>query len=146
MKIKSFLRISLAAALIWGATACQKEVDRVFEDTSAVRMKESLADISEVLTSSEHGWYLEYLLNERLSGATTGGYSMLLKFDGKQVTAWGDAEGSDQPVTSLYKLTTDDGPILSFDSYNRVIHYFSTPSGLGHECYRTIRSLSGTWR
>ncbi len=131
MKIKSFLRISLAAALIWGATACQKEVDRVFEDTSAVRMKESLADISEVLTSSEHGWYLEYLLNERLSGATTGGYSMLVKFDGKKVTAWGDAEGSAEPVTSLYKLTTDDGPILSFDSYNRVLHYFSTPSGTG---------------
>ena len=126
MKIKSFLRISLAAALIWGATACQKEVDSVFEDTSAVRMKESLADISEVLTSSEHGWYLEYLLNERLSGATTGGYSMLVKFDGKKVTAWGDAEGSAEPVTSLYKLTTDDGPILSFDSYNRVLHYFST--------------------
>ena len=131
MRIKHFLRISLAAALIWGATACQKEGTRVFEDTSAVRMKESLADISEVLTSSQHGWYLEYLLNERLSGATTGGYSMLLKFDGKKVTAWGDAEGSDQPVTSLYKLTTDDGPILSFDSYNRVIHHFSTPSGTG---------------
>lgn len=131
MRIKHFLRISLAAALLWGATACQKEVNRVFEDTSAVRMKESLADIAQVLTSSQHGWYLEYLLNESLSGATTGSYSMLVKFDGKKVTAWGDAEGSAEPVTSLYKLTTDDGPILSFDSYNRVLHYFSTPSGTG---------------
>ena len=131
MKINTFLRISLTAALIWSATACQKEGNRIFEDTSAVRMKESLADIAQVLTSSEHGWYLEYLLNEKLSGATTGSYSMLVKFDGKKVTAWGDAEGSAEPVTSLYKLTADDGPILSFDSYNRVLHYFSTPSGSG---------------
>ena len=131
MRIKHFLRISLAAALIWGASACQKEGIRVFEETSAVRMKENLADIAQVLTSPQHGWYLEYLLNEDLSGATTGSYSMLLQFDGQKVTAWGDAEGSAQPATSLYKLTTDDGPVLSFDSYNRVLHYFSTPSGTG---------------
>ena len=131
MKIKHFLRISLAAALLMGAAACDKEGTRVFEDTSAVRMKENLAEIAQVLTSPQYGWYLEYYLNEDLSGATTGGYSMLLKFDGKKVTAWGDASGSAESATSLYKLTTDDGPILSFDSYNKIIHYFSSPSGTG---------------
>ena len=131
MKIKHFLRISLAAALLMGAAACDKEGTRVFEDTSAVRMKENLAEIAQVLTSPQHGWYLEYYLNENLSGATTGGYSMLLKFDGKKVIAWGDATGSAESATSLYKLTTDDGPILSFDSYNKIIHYFSSPSGTG---------------
>lgn len=131
MKIKSFLRISLAAALMVGAAACEKEGTRVFEDTSAVRMKDNLADIAQVLTSAQHGWYLEYYLNEALSGATTGGYSMLLKFDGKKVTAWGDASGSPESATSLYKLTTDNGPILSFDTFNKIIHYFSSPSGTG---------------
>lgn len=131
MRIKHFLRISLTAALMTGAAACDKEGTRVFEDTSAVRMKENLAEIAQVLTSPQHGWYLEYFLNEGLSGATTGGYSMLLKFDGKKVTAWGDATGSTESATSLYKLTTDNGPILSFDSYNTILHYFSSPSGSG---------------
>ena len=131
MRIKYFLRISLAAALLAGAASCQKDSARIFDDSSAVRMKENLSDVAKVLTSPQYGWYLEYFLKESLTGATTGGYSMLLKFEGNQVTAWGDAAGSPKSYTSLYKLTTDDGPILSFDSYNEVIHYFSTPSGNG---------------
>ena len=131
MRIKYFLRISLAAALLAGAASCMKDDARVFEDSSAFRMKENLSDVARVLTSPQHGWYLEYYLKESLTGASTGGYSMLLKFDGNQVTAWGDAAGSTKSCTSLYKLTTDNGPILSFDSYNEVIHHFSTPSGTG---------------
>ena len=131
MRIKHFLRISLVAALVGCAAACVKPDSYVFEDTSAVRMKKNLEDIARVLTTPQHGWYLEYYLKESLTGATTGGYTMLLQFDGKHVTAWGDAAGSTESASSLYKLTTDDGPILSFDSFNPVIHYFSTPSGTG---------------
>jgi hypothetical protein len=131
MRIKHFLRISLVAALVGCAAACVKPDSYVFEDTSAVRMKKNLEDIARVLTTPQHGWYLEYYLKESLTGATTGGYTMLLQFDGKHVTAWGDAAGSTESASSLYKLTTDDGPILSFDSFNPVIHYFSTPSGNG---------------
>lgn len=132
MRIQYFLRISLVAALFGCAAACNKPESYVFDDTSAVRMKENLSEIAQVLTAPQHGWYLEYYLNEGLSGATTGGYSMLLKFDGKKVTAWGDASGSSESATSLYKLTTDNGPVLSFDSYNKVIHHFATPSGSGN--------------
>ena len=131
MRIKHFLRISLVAALVGCAAACNKPDSYVFEDTSAVRMKKNLEEVGKILTSPQYGWYLEYYLKESLSGATKGGYSMLLKFDGKKVTAWGDAAGSPESATSLYKLTTDNGPILSFDSFNKVIHYFSTPSGTG---------------
>ena len=129
MRINSYIRIALLGGILLGFSACVKEANYVFDDTAAVRMKDNLESISKVLTSAPHGWYLEYFLNEDLASAGTGGYSLLLKFDGKKVTAWGDLKKSTESASSLYKLTTDNGPVLSFDSYNEVIHYLSTPSG-----------------
>lgn len=131
MRIKNYIRVALLWGILLGFSACVKEATYVFDDTAAVRMKDNLESISKVLTSSPHGWYLEYYLNEDLASAGTGGYSLLLKFDGQKVTAWGDLKRSNEPATSLYKLTTDNGPVLSFDAYNEVIHYLSTPSGGG---------------
>ena len=51
----------------------------------------------------------------------------------EDVEIWGDLfEGS---VKSLYKMTTDSGPVLSFDTGNYVFHYFATPSGSQKNLY-----------
>ena len=41
----------------------------------------------------------------------------------------------DEAYTSLYKMTTDNGPVLSFDTNNYAFHYFATPSGSSRNLY-----------
>lgn len=53
----------------------------------------------------------------------------MLKFgtDGN-VTAMSDALGADTKATSHYKLEQSASIVLSFDEYNKVIHFFSDPA------------------
>jgi hypothetical protein len=49
------------------------------------------------------------------------------------VEAWSDLFAASSK--SLYKMTSDDGPVLSFDTGNEVLHYFATPSGSSKNLY-----------
>ena len=44
-------------------------------------------------------------------------------------------ESPGDQVTSMYQIKGDMGPILSFDTYNHILHQFSDPNpdGLGYE-------------
>ena len=47
--------------------------------------------------------------------------------------AWADI--FKESSKSLYKMSYDDGPVLSFDTGNEVLHYFATPSGSSKNLY-----------
>ena len=126
--------VLLSALLVF--TSCLFEQKDMFDKTPAERMDAFLKEYQTLLESSENGWLLEYYPDSDLS---YGGYVYFLTFSEGEVSALFQlASDISKPVKSLYKMTPDDGPILSFDTYNSYIHYFATPTGGsgGYQGYR----------
>lgn len=117
-------------------TSCLFEQKDFFDKTPAERMDAFLSDYQSLLESAENGWFLEYYPDNDVA---YGGYVYSLTFyDGEVSALFQLANDVSVPMTSLYKMTPDDGPVLSFDTYNPYIHYFATPSG-GAENYQGYR-------
>lgn len=93
----------------------------MFDDSSANRIEASLAQVNEVLLSAKNGWLMKYYPN---ANQKYGGYNLFLYFsaDGK-VTAASDVAGVGERMTSLYSLKQSAGAVLSFDTYNSIIHF-----------------------
>ena len=124
--MKKFNIILLLAGLFF-CTSCLFEQKEIFDQTPAERMDAFLNEYQEILETAENGWILEYYPD---SDVSYGGYVYHLSFaDGKVSALFQLAANLDEPVSSLYKMVGDDGPVLSFDTYNSYIHYFATPSG-----------------
>src|SRR5574344_677148 len=108
--------------------SCMKDQEDVFDEPSSLRMQNTLDNTRKVLRGSEKGWVLDYYGG---SNQQYGGYAFAVKFDSLTCTA--SSELSSDTVTSYYKLTTDDGPVLTFDTYNSVLHALATPSADNYE-------------
>ncbi len=127
-------------------TACLFEEEDLFDKSSALRMDEEIkADIA-LLTAAPKGWLVDYYPE---SDYSMGGYAMHWKFmtDGT-VTVACEAEVNGVPVaevaTSLWDVKPEQAPVLSFDTYNKVLQYFCEPSqaditGLGGDYEFIIR-------
>ena len=100
----------------------------MFGESSSKRLQQALEDARTVLRSSENGWVMDYYIGD---DSSYGGYAFTVKFDSLTVTA--SSELSKGASTSYYKLTTDNGPVLTFDTYNDVFHALATPSAGNYE-------------
>lgn len=119
-----------AAAMLLPAQSCLKEEKDVFETSSSARMQEYIQEVKDILLDGNKTWFLDYYAG---NSAQYGGYSYVLKFQGvDQVVAASELD-PEQEYTSLYKFTYDNGPVLSFDTNNPVLHYFATPSSTSYE-------------
>lgn len=124
--MKKIYNILFALIAILSFTSCSNDIDEVFDKPSAERVNDAIAEYKTVLTSAENGWLMKYYPK---ANTKYGGYNLLLKFgtDGN-VTAMSDALGADTKATSHYKLEQSASIVLSFDEYNKVIHFFSDPA------------------
>lgn len=124
--MKRIYNILFTLIAILSFTSCSNDIDEVFDKPSAERVNDALAEYKTVLTSAENGWLMKYYPK---ANTKYGGYNLLLKFgtDGN-VTAMSDALGADTKATSHYKLEQSASVVLSFDEYNKVIHFFSDPA------------------
>ena len=104
------------------------EEKEIFEKTPAERMDAFLAEYKALLESSENGWLFQYYPQK---DQNYGGYNYILKFKDGYVTAW--LELADKEETSTFKMTPDDGPVISFDTYNANLHYFAEASGAQYQ-------------
>lgn len=124
--MKRIYNILFTLIAILSFTSCSNDIDEVFDKPSAERVNDAIAEYKTVLTSAENGWLMKYYPK---ANTKYGGYNLLLKFgtDGN-VTAMSDALGADSKATSHYKLEQSASVVLSFDEYNKVIHFFSDPA------------------
>lgn len=115
--------------------SCTQDEKDIFGDSSANRMSIALKECNDILVNSANGWVLEYYPEEH----KYGGFHLYLTFSEKgEVTITTESPLLKYPnerTTSEYQLKADMGPVLSFDTYNRVLHQFSDPNpdGLGFE-------------
>ena len=59
-----------------------------------------------------------------------------MKFTKSDVTAGFQlADDVTESLTSMYKMTQDDGPVLAFDTFNDYLHFFANPSSSSYQGY-----------
>src|SRR5690606_19364435 len=111
-------------------TACLFEEENIFDKSAALRMNEEIkADIA-LLTGAENCWLVDYYAEKNYA---MGGYAMHWKFlpDGTVDIACEVAVNgvpARQPDNSFWDVKAEQAPVLSFDTYNRVLQHFCEPS------------------
>lgn len=118
----------LLAFICLGLQACLFQEDDLFEKSSANRASENVAELQELLVNVPNGWKMEYYPGTDYS---MGGITLLCRFDGNNVTLMSEVgsvkTASGKEVSSLYKVTSEESTVLTFDSFNEFIHCFSEP-------------------
>jgi hypothetical protein len=119
----------LLLPLLFVMQSCVKDEANIFDDTAAARGQKAVENYRALLANAENGWYVDYYpeLDHKI-----GGYAMYWKFtaDGK-VTVQCEIKTNNPantPDVSEFDVFMEQGPILSFNSYNKVLHYFSEAS------------------
>ena len=133
MITKKIKYIAFSFCLCFGFISCQSDDLSI---NSEDRVVDYLKKYDEILKDGEGKWLMEYFPNEE----QYGGFLLMMEFsENKKVRIYpenmlcGDLENGYSE--SLYQLKADQGPVLSFDTYNKVLHYFCDPSpdGKGYE-------------
>lgn len=136
--MKKFLNISLltlATLATLSMSSCKNEVDNIFDDDAITRLDQAKQEYSDILTSNGGKWQLEYYANDEEPGYI---YLMTFSKDGS-VTISGNnkwinyvksgnmnSPGYGSEV-SMWEVIADNGPVLSFNTYNKYFHIFADP-------------------
>ena len=140
-KMKKFLNISLLALVAISSLmlgSCKNEVDEIFDEDAVARLEKAKADYIDILTSNGGKWQMEYYANSEEPGYI---YLMTFKKDGSVTISgknqWiGLIQGQNFGTlgygseTSLWDVITDNGPVLSLNSYNKFFHVFAEPEDI----------------
>ena len=122
----------LLAAVVMSLPSCLIEDKKLFCKSPAERVEAYLDEYQTLLKSAENGWLFEYYPGDE----TIGGYAYVVKFTDSEVTAWFQlADDYAETVTSMYKMTQDDGPALTLDTFNDYLHFFANPSSSNYQGY-----------
>lgn len=134
MKTKIFkLLFCCVALLAFTLQSCSNKEEEIFEESPSARLQALMDKTQATLVSSENGWVMDYFPDRDLS---YGGFLYILKFNKQSVEAYCElSDDLSKGIESLYKLSNDDGAVLSFDSYNEFLHFFATPSSGRYEAY-----------
>lgn len=93
-------------------------------------MSEALESTKRILTESPNGWVMEYYPEKNHS---IGGFVYLCSFsEDMQVTIASEVLTKNftpgEKAVSTYNLISDRGPVLTFDTYNEILHHFAEPT------------------
>lgn len=136
--MKKFLNISLLALVAVSAlslSSCKNEIDNIFDEDAVIRLDKAKAEFSNILTDKGGKWQLEYYANTKEPGYI---YLMTFSKDGSVTIAGNNkwinyvksgsmntpAYGS---AVSMWEVIADNGPVLSFNTYNQYFHLFADP-------------------
>jgi hypothetical protein len=130
MKYQHILMAGLALTSSVTLTGCLFEDDDKFDESAALRIEHYADEVQTLLCSAENGWVMEYFPN-----SSSQGYTMLCKFEENgTVTFASDHEylrngqsGKYTEAKSLYEILKEDGPVLSFNTWNDVFTIFADP-------------------
>jgi hypothetical protein len=129
--MKSKLPILLLSLLLFALQACVKDEDKVFDAPAIERVNTAISHCRTTLCGAPNGWVMEYYPE---TDRSLGGYYFICTFgvDGKvqvvsEINA-GNNYPAGTPVTSDYDVIADESVVLTFNTYNAVMHYFVDPS------------------
>lgn len=114
-----------ALLLVLSALSCN-EYDPVFDKSASERTHTLFGECSAALMQAESGWDMHYYINSE-----SRGYHLLMDFTStSSVTIAGKNALTDNEYlesASHYEFNISNGPVISFDTYNDVLHPFADP-------------------
>ncbi|MDR1881950.1 MAG: DUF4302 domain-containing protein [Prevotella sp.] len=110
-------------------SSCSEDEENLFSASSADRIAASMKETGEILAKAPNGWLVQYYAG--VDDEKVGGINYIFDFN---EDGWVDVISEldpDNTYRSLYRLISDQGPVLTFDTYNPVFHTMSEPKGSG---------------
>lgn len=121
--------IYIAAFAAMSLVSCSNDQEMIFDQSAAERLEQYKKEYADILTDRGGLWSMEYFCN-----ADEPGYVFVMQFgknDAVTISAnnvWIDDTFKQE--TSLWKMIADNGPVLSFCSYNKLFHIFADPANI----------------
>lgn len=132
--MKKAFAIILSSSLLLGLNSCYKTEEDIWEDSSAQRMEKALKEYEEAMCAEPNGWVFQYYANE-----SEQAYPLLMKFDNSSAVLMAannsvSSSAGYAEQESTFEFISDMGPVLTFNTYNKLLHCFSDPGsdGMGH--------------
>lgn len=134
-----------SALLATSFTSCRNEEENIWDESSIERLQKVQGEYAEVLTSAKNGWEMQYFPT-----VSEQGYIMAVKFnENGSVEVAANNQWTDDKYTksdpSTWGINIDNGPVLSFNSYNSVFHIFSDPKEIPGTSYGTGLGMEGDY-
>jgi hypothetical protein len=117
--------------------SCLFEEKDYFEESASARIEGKIVETKSVLSSQDNGWILHYF--PRLS---LGGHNYTISFSDEQAKiaceseVVGNSVNTCTPVyfdSCLYDVISEQGAILSFNTYSKLMHQFRNPSAVAYQ-------------
>ena len=119
------MAVMLAAASLAGAS-CDREEEDIWDQSAAQRLEQAQKEDRAILCGAANGWQMLYFCNGQEQG-----YNFLMKFDehgGVTIATRNPNTGNAYTEeASMYDVLVDDGPVLSFSTYNSLFHRYADP-------------------
>lgn len=128
MNKKTYFLPLLAAAALQLAS-CSDNESGIFEESAAERLENGRTEVKNTLCAEGGLWELQYFSNSEEPGYV---FTCLFKPDGSVVLStdhdW--IGGEFKQEKSLWQIISDNGNVLTFNSYNTLFHIFSDPENI----------------
>lgn len=126
----------LTASLLLGAaltfSACSNEEDDIFDQSAAERLNAAVDLYSSRLEAQPNGWAMQLYPTLQNEAPYGNGYLVLIDFNPDQSVrvAMNNTltNGDFAQDISAWQVITDDGPVITFNTHNKVMHLFSDPN------------------
>lgn len=117
--------IAIALTALSVASCSLHDDSDYFGQSAAERIDAAIEADKSLLESAPNGWKLIYYTGTEYTG---GGYTYLCKFKDGRATVAGDMSENYKTCTSSYNVISDQSAVLTFDTYNELMHKFATPT------------------
>lgn len=144
--MKKIFYVLMSSALVAASfTSCKNVEEDIWDESAVERLEQVKGDYAEVLKSAKNGWEMQYFPT-----SSTPGYVMAVKFNEDESVV---AAANNRWTNNVYKISEksawsiniDNGPVLSFNSYNSIIHIFSDPNEIPGTSYGTGLGMEGDY-
>ena len=126
--MKKLIYLSIALLTASAFCSCNNEEEDIFGQSAAERLEAAKAEYTDVLTANGGKWLMEYFAN-----ADEQGYAFVVTFNENGAVS---VSGNNEWIkgfkndTSLWDIVLDNGPVLTFNTYNKVFHVMSDPADI----------------
>jgi len=132
--MKKLFNLSALILMLSMVACAPSEVDDIFDESPAARLDNAVKNYTELLKSNGGRWLMQYFAN-----GDEEGFNFIMTFhnDGSVDISTQNAyvnDGAFYSDKSTWDVVADYGPVLSFNTYNKAFHVFSSPQsdGTGH--------------
>lgn len=129
MKIEKFILPLMFGAIV--LASCSPRVDDIFDDTAMIRLEKRRTDLKNQFMDAPNGWLMQYFAQSDPTSSDTvkhRGYNFMMQFrtDGT-VTVGAKVDGVYNTETSMWDIINDNSSVLTFNTFNKIFHYYSNP-------------------